>query len=791
MISGSCRAFCLNNPRNPNSIGYGFAKISGDALQNNLMNYAAKTCNTRQLQSRTTWAAATILFAGWLSITHCAATEENLLKNPGFEEMAPGTVTPPSWTTTTDSVGTARLTDNGAHGGGKAIAIPAHTSVEQKVGSLSAGAYLARCWVKSESEQSVTFLVEDTDQPWAAYTCSEIKVPRRDWVQIESFCALDRNGSLTLRLGGMSKEFNLYHGTSQEMGSAIVADDFELIRYEPKLAALLAVWDANKELGPMPAWSAKEHWSPVESAAHKFTGTPVIQGRHLAGAVRKSDGALIVYAVQASGLKQRCTVTPSPVISDSRFAMVQDDGRTGIRVSSATGDRFYTAWFSATGLLRVEASHVAEFQVRDCRLRYGLLPSFAGTDICYAPAKMSRGQAFDIPSTQWFVGLVDGNDSMLVAAWEADSQPVSLGLSGEGQNRLIDSLSIGTQNNGFSLSFVEHASIWRQESLKEDWLGEYQPIGWRRPFPARWMGSFFVSTGGRPSFRDPGLNYSFPVAYAKTRMWGVWFEDWNHYPFFFDGTNTIFHFEKTFIPQGEALIYFLEPAAADLFSPSQILAEALGPEKAASIFDFDANRIRKLKYSTPDQFLFDRPVCATTTRLSKIKQEEKATLGVDLATHLYEFIQGIRGRVDQYEAFFAQMKIYLANNKQAHPEANEYVAELEGMVAEAQRQSEEIYATPLSSVQKKTEAMKALLREGKGDGFNCGNLDVRGPAGSQDDLCRRYNRFVIKLAQTAALQCGDSAQKAIMAKYILDQSRAVLRQPTRWEPRRTLYFFEP
>ena len=34
-------------------------------------------------------------------------------------------------------------------------------------------------------------------------------------------------------------------------------------------------------------------------------------------------------------------------------------------------------------------------------------------------------------------------------------------------------------------------------------------------------------------------------------------------------------------------------------------------------------------------------------------------------------------------------------------------------------------------------------------------------------------------------------EKAVIAKHIWDESRAVLRQPTRWEPRRTLYFFEP
>jgi hypothetical protein len=386
---------------------------------------------------------------------------------------------------------------------------------------------------------------------------------------------------------------------------------------------------------------------------------------------------------------------------------------------------------------------------------------------------------------------VDGNDSMLVAVWPSDSQAVSLGLSGTAENRLIDSLSIATDKHGFSFSLVEHAGLWHRETLNEDWLGEYVPIKWERPFPARWMGHFFVTPGGAPSFLNPYMAYSFPMASARTRMWGVWFESWNHYPFYFDGPRTIFHFEKSFVPNDEALIYFLEPAAANLYSPCEIVTQALGREKADALFDYDANQLKKLKYSTPGQFMFDRPVCATTTRLSKIKGEEKPTVGVDLATHLYEFIREIRGRVDQYGASFTQMKDYLAGEKKAHPELQDYITELEGMISAAQAQSEEIYTTPLSAVAEKTDAMKKLLQEGKGDGFDCGKLDVRGTAGAQDDLCRRYNRVVMRLAQTAASKCGDSPQKAVIAKHIWDQSRAVLRQPTRWESRRTLYFFEP
>ena len=113
------------------------------------------------------------------------------------------------------------------------------------------------------------------------------------------------------------------------------------------------------------------------------------------------------------------------------------------------------------------------------------------------------------------------------------------------------------------------------------------------------------------------------------------------------------------------------------------------------------------------------------------------------------------------------------------------------MVAEARTESKAIYATNLSSVQAKTDAMKKRLLEGTGDGFDLGGLDCRTAAGSQDDLCRHCNRLVMRLVQTAALKCGDSPEKVAVAKHIWDESRAILRQPTRWESRRTLYFFEP
>jgi hypothetical protein len=720
-----------------------------------------------------------------------ALAQENLLANPSFEAAAPADGLPPHWEQIGEDGARITVTDKEAHEGRQCLSLPAQCAIEQRIENAPAGAYVLRCWVKSESDQLVTLCLQDHDRPWEAFSCAERQAPKDQWTQLQAFCVLGRPGALTVMIGGMSDQFRLYHGVAGKMTSPILLDACELVRSEPAASAPVEVRDMGKEWPNSPFGSLKSSWPTVPAGSNSLPVDPVFVSRNLFGMVRSTDGGLVVWAVEDQGVKAHAVLVPSPTLSHPKCTVINSGGHTGIQVASQDGEHSYTAWVTPKGLVTIETSHVPRFDVQECDLRFGILPSLVGSDICYDPRKLAEGKQISLPSTQWFVGLVDGGNSMLVAAWDSDAQAVALGLAGEGENRKIDSISFATDKSGFSISFVEHAGIWHQEPLKEDWLGEYTPVAWAPPFPARWMGEFFVTTGKAPYFDDPYMQYSFPIANAKTRMWGVWFEGWNHYPFYFQGQRLIAHFEKGFVPKGDALFYFLEPAAADLYSPVEILEQALGREKAEALLDLDANGLRKLTYSTPPEFMYDRPVCATTTHLSHIPESEKATVGINLATHLYEFIREIRLRIDQYVAFFDEMQGYLDAENKTHPELHAYLSELQGMVAEAKSKSTEIYATPLPAVKTKTEAMKSALLVGKGDGFDCGNLDVRDTAGDQDDLCRRYNRLVLRLSQTATLECGDSPEKALVALHIWNESRKILRRPVRWEPRRTLYFSEP
>ena len=128
------------------------------------------------------------------------------------------------------AAGSAILARQGPHNGQHSLALPSHTAVEQRSESCPAGAYLIRAWIKSEAEQAVTILVQNSDRPWLAYSCSEHKIPKNQWVQVHTFCSVDEAGPLTVTIGAMTEEFQ-QPWRRTELASPILLDDCELIRF--------------------------------------------------------------------------------------------------------------------------------------------------------------------------------------------------------------------------------------------------------------------------------------------------------------------------------------------------------------------------------------------------------------------------------------------------------------------------------------------------------------------------------------------------------------------------------
>ena len=205
-------------------------------------------------------------------------------------------------------------------------------------------------------------VLQDPARPWEAYSCTELRVPKNQSTQLRAFCVLDQSGSISVRLGGTTEEFRLYHGVAGKMEAGILLDDCELVRQQPADASAVKVWDAKQSFSSVPDWPPKAPWQPVLGDSTVLSGAPVFQARQLAGSVRENDGALLICAVQGRSLKERTALVPSPPFTAYKCAVLQADGRTGLRVTS--GDRSYTAWLTPKGLVSITASNIQGFRPR-------------------------------------------------------------------------------------------------------------------------------------------------------------------------------------------------------------------------------------------------------------------------------------------------------------------------------------------------------------------------------------------------------------------------------------------
>ena len=147
--------------------------------------------------------------------------------------------------------------------------------------------------------------------------------------------------------------------------------------------------------------------------------------------------------------------------------------------------------------------------------------------------------------------------------------------------KLIDGLTFDTDGKSFYLSCQAKAGVWHAEPLKRSYLEKDTTIAWKRPFAAKWIGRFFITSD----------EYDWPFYFVDKprKIWGRYIRGWYQYPLRFDGDRTVVHFEKEFRPKGDLLIYCLEPQPdrpeASFLTPAEVVTRALGKQEADRILD--------------------------------------------------------------------------------------------------------------------------------------------------------------------------------------------------------------
>ncbi len=527
---------------------------------------------------------------------------------------------------------------------------------------------------------------------------------------------------------------------------------------------------------------------PPEKLLHAAARPPVLASAGLLAALDGEKGLIAVYTVQGNRLAKRGEISFGAGHRFAAYKLVRDarSNRLGAEVYAAENRLLYAVYLSADGILEFRPAEAKDLTVGGARLKYGIVPSFVGTDFVYT-AQSGAGEDPSgpghccIPSMSFVVGLVEGEDCTMVGAWPPGRQAAGFRVSGAGDERKLDGFSLRTAGRSFFLTFLEKPNLWHAEPLKPEYVEKDTAIAWKRPFEAKWIGRFFITS--------EEIDYPFYFRHERVKLWGRSIRGWFYWPLWFDGRKTMIHFEKQFPPQGDLLIYFLErhpkQKAAGILSPVEVMERALGKDQAAKILDFDGVEERLL-------LKHGNAVCAMTNGMQKwLDDGEEARHKAEIERFCDDtagFIRMIRERVQEFGAFAAGMKDFLQAQVKANPQLADVAAALENTLdrIESTRKSD-MPRESLEEVRRWTDEMKGLAL-GTGPGRNKKyeplGAKCRSVAGTQDDLARALSILGIRLAEEAAARSVASPAHAKLAEQVIARTRQVLRKPTWWEPRR-------
>ena len=388
------------------------------------------------------------------------------------------------------------------------------------------------------------------------------------------------------------------------------------------------------------------------------TGYPVLE----------TNGAIVSWAPDQSGLvfwtrhdgrlTRRAEIALCQVAAPARFRLMADARhQLSVEVDFPSDRMRHVVTLTRDGILEIKQPPGQTVAVRSS-LRYVLVPSLIGTDLLFDPEVLPANGPACLPSLNMVVGLGAGNDGVLVGVWPPGEQMARVQVDENSRPREFASFSLDTAGQSFYVAFLDHPGIWHEEQLRDDYLETDTAIAWQRPFDARWIGRFYIDSDG----------YDFPFYFLseKQKLWGRYIRGWFEYPMWFDGPQTMVHFEKKFPPRGKLLIYYLDTYRddSDMLAPVTVMQKSLGDEEAARLLDFEG---------TTEQVLLEHgnAVCAMTAKIeSYFAHEPKALSQAEVeqyADDVSTFIRLIRERVFQFDQFAAAMQELLKSEQEKEP----------------------------------------------------------------------------------------------------------------------------
>lgn len=541
----------------------------------------------------------------------------------------------------------------------------------------------------------------------------------------------------------------------------------------------------SRELNPAAAASDPGYYG----RQYTFEADAAVENEHFTAIFQAQTGKVTVFS-KADPNKKRLELMPLEFKHGSarmaRCRVLRNTGNdAALEVFFAgpggTDDLSVIFAFDKTEIVEVRPSADIKGMSIVGPIEFGVVPDFIADDLVFDPGQYPSADVLSIPSENMFLGLLEGENDVLVMTWPKGGQRVSLTLDAErADSRRFGSVDFDNDGKSFYLAVLSTPGIWHKEDLKLNYLEKDVDMGWQRPFPAKWT----------MQLDEIGVQTTFTFRESKDNIWRGVIGHYT-YPVWFEGGAAFCRLSKKIPPKGRSVIYFLEgkDTPASITTPVDVMKQTMGRQACESILDFPG-RVLRTHHRRGAEGVRRACTCGCTEAIEAVfkahQEVENAEYVNGAVDDMIYFVNEHVKRIDEFRGFARDMTAFLDATSKSAPKLKPYLDGLKEIVSEIpqayERQRENMknlaYADELA---RKTKALTkknsqtnlpACLELGK---------QWRSMGGAQDDVVAHLHSLTRKLSQQAGYGCADQPGAVKVAEEIRGRCRQCLRNADGYE----------
>lgn len=520
---------------------------------------------------------------------------------------------------------------------------------------------------------------------------------------------------------------------------------------------------------------------------YAFGGDAVVENEHLIAVFHSKKGNVVIYS-KADTNHGKVEFVPLELKGSpariTRCLILQNTGQdAALQVTFSDQGKNLSAVFTfdRTGIVDIQPGDDMKGVSLISSIEYGIVPSFIGDDLIFNPSDYASANTLCVPAENFFVGLLAGQNDMLVVTWPKGGQQMKLMLGDNQQKpRLVESVDFENDGKNLCLAVLSAPGIWHKEELKPSYLEKNVTIDWKRPFHAKWV----------TQLPEDQVQTTYTFKESESNIWrGVI----GHYtwPVWFSSDKASYRLSKKIPPKGESIIYFLESKDTpdSVLTPVDIMKETLGRHMADAILDVPGRKLRT-HHRRGAEGVRRACTCGCTEAIQavfdagqEVQRKEYVEGAVD---DMVFFVTKHMGRIGEYQAFARDIMEFLNQTQKSAGDLKPYLDKMEEVVREIPREYQNKLEVIMNleyagELARQTKALTLKKEPGNLKAYEDLSMKWRRMGGAQDDLVAQCHRITRKLFQEAGYGCTDSSKAVEIAEQIRARCRECLRNSDGYE----------